>query len=215
MKCKQILAACFIGTALLHRRRIRRRFLDNPPCLVSPAAGCSAGGQSLLWALHRVRRLYRPHPQRRVLSQLLVNLVQKEMRQDIFGSFPPEEPSYFQDIGSSVSQYAPGGQYDMYYAAAYGITEGALVNGQRLADTNALLTREQAAKMICSAITFLEEDVVGGELMAHGSPKSFADAASISAWASSWEIPPRVMVRDCLNQASAKHKDGNKPRILL
>lgn len=185
MKCKQILAACFIGTALLTGGVSAGAFSDTPPAW-SAQQLAALQEDSLFYGLSTESVASTAPIRRGEFCQLLVNLVQKEMRQDIFGSFPPEEPSYFQDIGSSVSQYAPGGQYDMYYAAAYGITEGALVDGQRLADTNALLTREQAAKMICSAITFLEEDVVGGELMAHGSPKSFADAASISVWASEY-----------------------------
>ena len=134
MKCKQILAACFIGTALLTGGVTAGAFSDTPPAW-SAQQLAALQEDSLFYGLSTESVASTAPIRRGEFCQLLVNLVQKEMRQDIFGSFPPEEPSYFQDIGSSVSQYAPGGQYDMYYAAAYGITEGALVNGQRLADT--------------------------------------------------------------------------------
>lgn len=184
MKWKQVLAACCVSAALLTGGVSAGAFSDTPPAwaaehLTNLQENSIFNGLSTdMESSSAIRR--------GEFCQMLVNLVQKEMTTETFDSIPAKESSYFSDITSSVSEYSPGGRYDMYYAAAYGITEGAVKNGHRLADVNALLTREQAAKMLCSAISFLEEKVVGGALMDQGSPKTFADAASISTWAADY-----------------------------
>lgn len=185
MKWKQVLAAGFLGAALLTGGVTAGAFSDTPPAW--SAQQLDALQEESLFSGLSTESIASADPIRRgEFCQLLVNLVQKEMTQKGFEAIPPKEASYFNDLSYTAGQYAPGGRYNMYYAAAYGITEGAVKNGRRMADINALLTREQAAKMMCSAIDFLERDVVGGELMAKGSPKTFSDAASISTWAADY-----------------------------
>lgn len=185
MKWKQVLAAGFIGAALLTGSVTAGAFSDTPPAW-SAQQLATLQDESLFRGLSTESIASTAPIRRGEFCQLLVNLVQKEMTQERFDAIPPKDASYFDDLSYSAAQYAPGGKYNMYYAAAYGITEGAVKNGRRLADINALLTREQAAKMMCSAIDFLERDVVGGELMAQGTAKTFGDAASISTWAADY-----------------------------
>lgn len=185
MKWKQVLAAGFLGTALLTGGVTAGAFSDTPPAW--SARQLAALQEESLFSGLSTEAIASTNPIRRgEFCQLLVSLVQKEMTQEGFEAIPPKEASYFTDLSYTASQYASGGRYNMYYAAAYGITEGAVKNGRRMADINALLTREQAAKMMCSAIGFLERDVVGGELMAQGSSKTFGDAVSISTWAAAY-----------------------------
>ena len=185
MKWKQVLAAGFLGAALLTGGVTAGAFSDTPPAW--SARQLAALQEESLFSGLSTEAIASTDPIRRgEFCQLLVSLVQKEMTQEGFEAIPPKEASYFTDLSYTASQYASGGRYNMYYAAAYGITEGAVKNGRRMADINALLTREQAAKMMCSAIGFLERDVVGGELMAQGSSKTFGDAASISTWAAAY-----------------------------
>ncbi len=185
MKWKRFLAACCVGAALLTGVASAGVFADTPPAW-------AAEHMDSLWEKGLLSGIYPENISttqpitRGEFCQLLVNLVQEEMTTDQFNAFPPKEASYFWDIKSYVTEHSPEGPYDMYYAAAYGITEGAMFNGYRRADPDVLLTREQAAKMMCSAVDFLEENVVGGALMAQGAPKTFADAAAISSWAAAY-----------------------------
>ena len=95
---------------------------------------------------------------RGAFCQLLVNVIQAELTEEEAAAVPPLDPSYFPDLSQTVTQASPGGAYDMYYAAAYGLTEGATDgSGRRVADAQGLLTREQAAKMMCALVEFLEE----------------------------------------------------------
>ena len=184
MKWKQFLAAGLAGAALLTGGVTAGAFSDTPPAWAADQMthlkengvleGLNTGGATT-------------DPIRRGdFCQLLVNVVQKEMTPSRFSAVPAKESGYFTDIANTVSTYSPGGKNGMYYAAAYGITEGALVNGQRLADTDALLTREQAAKMMCSAIDFLEGTVLEGSMAQRGTARTFTDAASVSSWASAY-----------------------------
>ncbi len=110
---------------------------------------------------------------------LLVNLLQKEAD---LSDVPPAEASYFSDIAYSVTADNPGGAHQMYYAAAYGITEGAGVGGIREAQIDGVLTREQAAKMTCTFYDALERRA-GITLPSTGNGRSYTDAASVSSWA--------------------------------
>ena len=185
MKWKRFLAACCVGAALLTGVASAGVFADTPPAW-------AAEHMDSLWEKGLLSGIYPENISttqpitRGEFCQLLVNLVQEEMTTDQFNAFPPKEASYFWDIKYYVTEHSPEGPYDMYYAAAYGITEGAMFNGYRRADPDVLLTRGQAAKMMCSAVDFLEENVVGGALMAQGAPKTFADAAAISSWAAAY-----------------------------
>lgn len=70
---------------------------------------------------------------------------------------------------------------DMVYAAAYGITEGSLQGEFRYGSFTKTLTRQEAAKMVCSTLDFFTGQ--GNEVPAAGTPAAYADAASIAAWA--------------------------------
>ena len=88
-------------------------------------------------------------------------------------AYPPEDSSYFAD--------RPAGS-DLYQAAAFGILEGTLADGQRYANAQDPLTREQAAKMVCSTLDFFTREL-GGTVTAAGEPAVYRDAGAISAWA--------------------------------
>ena len=119
--------------------------------------------------------------------EMLVKLIQAEMSPSQGAAVPVLEAGYFSDISGSVSDLSPGGRNGMYYAAAYGVTEGGTdASGRRVADVNSSLTREQAAKMMCSAIDFLEKRVLNGEIAARGQAADFGDIASVSSWAKSY-----------------------------
>lgn len=184
MKWKQVLVAGLVGAALLTGGVTVGAFSDAPPAW-SAAQLTHLEENGVLEGLNTGVATTDPI-RRGDFCQLLVNLIQKEMTPSSFAAVPAKESSYFTDIADTVNQYNLGGKNGMYYAAAYGITEGALVNGQRRADTDALLTREQAAKMMCSAIDFLEQSVLEGSVAQRGTAKTFTDAASVSAWASTY-----------------------------
>lgn len=184
MKWKQILVAGLVGAALLTGSVTAGAFSDAPPAW-SAAQLTHLEENGILEGLNTGGATTDPI-RRGDFCQLLVNVIQKEMTPSRFAAYPAKESSYFTDIANTVNTYSPGGKNGMYYAAAYGITEGALVNGQRRADTDALLTREQAAKMMCSAIDFLEQSVLEGSMAQRGTAKTFTDAASVSTWASAY-----------------------------
>lgn len=184
MKWKQVLVVGLVGAALLTGGVTAGAFSDTPPAW-SAAQLTHLEENGILEGLNTGDATTAPI-RRGDFCQLLVNLVQKEMTPSSFAAVPAKESSYFTDIADTVNQYNLGGKNGMYYAAAYGITEGALVNGQRRADTDALLTREQAAKMMCSAVDFLEQSVLEGSVAQRGTAKTFTDAASVSAWASTY-----------------------------
>ncbi len=109
----------------------------------------------------------------------MVNLVQRVGQRDLLRDVAPMPVNYFDDVTSTDGF---GGRQNVYTAAAYGLTEGAMVGDQRLAQLDSVLTREQAAKMMCSLLdalriyTGLEDDQAG-------TPVTFLDADTISPWA--------------------------------
>lgn len=115
--------------------------------------------------------------------QILVNLIRHQMSDEQLKQYKPQNANYFVDINYSVNISNAGGLYDMYYAVTYGITEGIIKNGKRFADCNSLLTREQAAKMMCSAVSFIEQNIKYTQIMERSNVKEFADNNKISSWA--------------------------------
>ena len=109
----------------------------------------------------------------------MVNIIHREGRRDLLSAAAPMPVNYFEDV---ASEDGFGGRYNVYTAAAYGLTEGALVDGKRLADCDNNLTREQAAKMMCALVDALEK-YTGAKINETEAPRTFADADSISPWA--------------------------------
>lgn len=105
-------------------------------------------------------------------AALLVDAVQAVLPAEELAAWPPADPSFFDDEVEGDA---------LLYAAAYGILEGAQVGDQRLAQADTPLNREQAAKMVCSALDFFTS--LGYEVTAPGAPAVYADAAAISPWA--------------------------------
>ena len=112
-------------------------------------------------------------------AALLVDAVQAVLPAEELAAWPPVDPSFFDDEVEGDA---------LLYAAAYGILEGAQVGDQRLAQADTPLNREQAAKMVCSALDFFTS--LGYEVTAPGAPAVYADAAAISPWAA--PFPGRV-----------------------
>ena len=84
----------------------------------------------------------------------MVNIIHREGRKDLLRAVSPVAVDYFDDV-ESLDGF--GGRQNVYTAAAYGLTEGAMVDGKRLADCDSSLTREQAAKMMCALVDALEK----------------------------------------------------------
>lgn len=106
--------------------------------------------------------------------QLLVAVVDTTVYQAELKAFPMVEERYFVDGSFRTS---------CNRAAAYGIVEGTVgADGYRRLNPNDPLTREQAAKMVCSLLDFYTEKL-GRSLESTGSPAVYADEASISSWA--------------------------------
>ena len=105
-------------------------------------------------------------------AALLVDAVQAVLPAEELAAWPPADPSFFDDEVEGDA---------LLYAAAYGILEGAQVGDQRLAQADTPLNREQAAKMVCSALDFFTS--LGYEVTAPGAPAVYTDAAAISPWA--------------------------------
>ena len=120
--------------------------------------------------------------QREAFCELLVKLIWREGLDTRLSKTAAMPANYFSDISSSVRSGRPGGRGQMYYAAAYGLTEGVMKNGVRVADCAGLLTREQAAKMMCALYDALDRYAGIAPPVAATAP-AFADAAKISAWA--------------------------------
>lgn len=103
---------------------------------------------------------------------LLADAVQAVLPAEKLASYPPADPSFFADGVTDPS---------LLRAAAYGILEGTLVGDVRYADADSPLTREQAAKMVCSALDFCGS--LGYEVSVSGQGAVYTDAAAISDWA--------------------------------
>lgn len=94
---------------------------------------------------------------------------------------PQEQLARFSPVWDwSGSTFAPT---SVARAMGYGIVEGTVdSDGSRLFNGDAPLTREQAAKMVCSLLDFAAEKI-GYPLAPSGSPAVYADAGKISSWA--------------------------------
>ena len=103
---------------------------------------------------------------------LLADAVQAVLPAEELAAYPPVDPSFFADGVTDPS---------LLRAAAYGILEGTLTGDARYADADSSLTREQAAKMVCSALDFCGS--LGYEVTAPGQSAVYADADAISDWA--------------------------------
>ena len=57
----------------------------------------------------------------------MVHLVQRVGRRDLLRQVKPMPADYFDDVASETGY---GGRYNVYTAASYGLTEGALVDGR-------------------------------------------------------------------------------------
>ncbi len=115
--------------------------------------------------------------------KVMVNLVNRFGLRDKMSQVSPKPAEFFADIAHTVSDYVPGGEYDMYYAAAYGLTAGTTdAKGTRIADSSGKLNREQAATMMCSLLDALER-YAGTDTSAISEVKEFKDEAVISEWA--------------------------------
>lgn len=116
--------------------------------------------------------------QRGDFCYLLVNLIQAEGEWNKIQAVNPAEAGYFDDLGNADS----GIGYAMHYGVAYGITNGSNENGRCLADARSNLTREQAAKMMCTLFDALE--TYGGvPAPTEGESRTYTDQADISGWA--------------------------------
>ncbi len=109
----------------------------------------------------------------------MVNVIHREGRRDLLSAASPMPVDYFDDV---ESQDGFGGRYNVYTAAAYGLTEGAWVEERRLANCDSALTREQAAKMMCALVDALEK-YTGAKLPESSSVPTFVDGDTISPWA--------------------------------
>ena len=111
---------------------------------------------------------------RGAFAAMLVDTMRNVAAAEELTSWPACPADHFAD--------APSGE-ELYLAAAWGILDGTIKNdGGRYADADLPLTREQAAKMVCSALDFFTEKL-GYEVTPSGSPAVYQDAASISPWA--------------------------------
>lgn len=104
--------------------------------------------------------------------ELLVRLLEETAAAGELAAYPAKADGYFAD---SHSDY-------LLKAAAYGILEGSLDGDQRYANAGDHLTREQAAKMVCSLLDFFSQKL-GHPVESVGEPAIYGDAASISVWA--------------------------------
>lgn len=116
------------------------------------------------------------------MLQILVDLLQDQGEEQLLAAVVPKSADYFSDIAGTVSEDNPGGLWQMYLAASFGLTEGSWEAGRRMADCDGLLTREQAAKIMCSLQDALDR-YAGVSPAQPGQGKTFADRARISPWA--------------------------------
>ena len=105
--------------------------------------------------------------------QLLVRTLSAAVPSQELDRYPAREYGYFADENSA----------DYLKAGGYGILEGtAGADGKLYVSANTSLTREQAAKMLCSLLHFVS-DKLGHPIAPSGSPAVYGDAGSISPWA--------------------------------
>ena len=105
--------------------------------------------------------------------RLLTLLLEDTYSQAELKAYPPVEYGYFSDTADLLHLHAAG----------YGIVDGSVgADGLRYLNPTDYLTREQAAKMVCSLLDFVSQKL-GYPLEPSDSPAVYADAASISGWA--------------------------------
>ena len=108
---------------------------------------------------------------RSFLIQMLVRAVELALPQQTRDSLPQVPEDYFDDRNDTLT----------LSAAAYGITEGKLTEDGRLFDAKGSLTRQEAAKMVCSVLDLLAEH--GYVFPGGGESATYADQAAIAPWA--------------------------------
>ena len=108
---------------------------------------------------------------RSFLIQMLVRAVELALPQQVRDDLPQVPEDYFADRNDTLTRSA----------AAYGITEGKLTEGGRLFDAGGSLTRQEAAKMVCSVLDLLAEH--GYAFPTDGESAAYADQAVIAPWA--------------------------------
>ena len=165
--------------------------LTVSPWTVPAAAGVDWAEEPASWAIEQMEDLANSgvlgqgsyHPtvimNRGQFCYFMVNIIHREGRRDLLSTASPVAVDYFDDV-TSLDGF--GGQFNVYTAAAYGLTEGASVDGKRLADCGSNLTREQAAKMMCALVDALEK-YTGAKLEETSAPREFTDGETISPWA--------------------------------
>ena len=109
---------------------------------------------------------------------LLVSALAAALPADQLDAVSPKPAGYFADNYQNV-YWADV----MNRAAAYGITEGWVdeLDGKRYGNFLANLTRQEAAKMICTTLDFFTS--LGYEAAADANPAVYTDAESIPDWA--------------------------------
>lgn len=168
-------------------------------CTLLPAA--AAGPAVPGWAAEAYAELqdrsmiFKDYPQvegdinRGDFAGLLAVALRSCMSHEALKAVKPADPNTFAD----------GYLYynDTAYAVAYGILEGSVENGQRVGRLHDSLTREQAAKMVCSALDFAARN--GVKLSPDGQSADYADGADIAPWAAEYAgrvAAYRLMVGD-------------------
>lgn len=111
---------------------------------------------------------------REEFAALLARAIGASAPSSKLSAYPAVDPDYFAD---SLDLY------DARLAAAYGILGGSIgADGLRYSLAREAMTREQAAKMVCSALNFFSEKL-GYPITPAGEPAAYRDSASISTWA--------------------------------
>lgn len=105
-------------------------------------------------------------------AKLLVRVVEGIASSQELAQYPPKEAGYFADSSDTM----------LLKAAAYGILDGAPKDGLLYANSADNLTREQAAKMVCSVLDFASQKL-SRQVEPSASPAVYTDTAAISPWA--------------------------------
>lgn len=106
--------------------------------------------------------------------QMLVASLQAVVPEEALAAVPPAAADYFADTNVPPDY--------ILRADAYGIAQGRVgEDGLRYGDFRNGLSRQEAAKMVCSALDFFTG--LGYEVDAAGEEAVYADAASIADWA--------------------------------
>lgn len=152
-------------------------------CLMAPILPAQAAQTPPAWAEEayaaletRQVFLYLPPSgsiDRGAFTDLLVALLNSSVPQRELEQYPTAPADYFSDT-TLLSHLQ---------AAGYGILEGTVgSDGLRRLNPGDLLTREQAAKMVCSLLDFFSQKL-GHTITPSGQSAVYADADTISSWA--------------------------------